>query len=474
MVTGIKAGNFRLISFRAEAGSTTNKRVIGYKDDVAVADATQDFIVGVGVATDVTLNEHFGDIDEFRIVEQDGSTDFAIIIDDIIVDDPVIPVASSHTAEASANTLTPVVGVDDEITLTVKNSLGDTDTDFDGSKNVTITGVEAAPDGSYGSFNGTVLDANAAGAGQVISVTFTDGVATSDLKLNKADGQTIHLSIATVTTPEANALTITPTHGTAATMAVTQDITAPALNGGSFAQQPAITLKDAYGNTCTSDNATVVTAAKEDGGTWTLTGTTTATASGGVAALTNLGATNTAAVNNAQLGFTATGLTKVTSTTVTLPAPMVTGGGSGGSSGSSGSTTTSRSSQGTAIVIVNGKEQDAGKEVKTTEDGKSTMTVKVNNKVIESKIDEVIKNNTSGTGNIVQVSVADTTSEVVKVELAGDIVKKLEENLLDGKRLTTGCLENQIEFGKLLLIGHLLHTACTSSDHGIRSSKSSG
>ncbi|AKL96539.1 hypothetical protein CACET_c30950 [Clostridium aceticum] len=81
-----------------------------------------------------------------------------------------------------------------------------------------------------------------------------------------------------------------------------------------------------------------------------------------------------------------------------------------------------------AIVIVNGQEQNIGKETKTTEDGKSTVTVEVDNKIIESKIDEAIKNNTTGMGNIIQVLVADAKSEVIKVELTGDIVKKLEEN----------------------------------------------
>ncbi|MBF4695317.1 hypothetical protein ISU02_19665, partial [Fusibacter sp. Q10-2] len=229
--------------------------------------------------------------------------------------------AGSHTAEASANSLAPVVGVDNAITLRVKNTLGNTDTAYNGAKNVTITGVEAAPNGSYGSFNGTTLDVNSAGAGQVIPVTFTDGVGTANLKLNKADGQTLGFSLESVTTPATNTLTITPTHGAAATMAVTQDIIAPASNGSSFAQQPKVAVKDAFGNACTGDNTTVVTAAREDGGTWTLTGTTTATASAGVATFTDLGATNAALVNNAQLGFTATGLTKVTSMAVTLPAP---------------------------------------------------------------------------------------------------------------------------------------------------------
>ena len=375
-----------------------------------------------GVASiDVSSISGFDNITYFDFYA--NGSNMQIVLDNIYLTNITAPAPTgNHTATAGADTLSPVAGVDDAITLTVKNTLGNTDTDFDGAKDVTITGVEAAPDGTYGSFNGTALDASSAGAGQVISVTFTDGVANANLKLNKADGQTIGFSIATVTTPTTNTLTITPTHGTAASMAVTQDITAPANNGGSFAQQPRITIKDSYGNICTSDNTTVVTAAKEDAGTWTLTGTTTATASAGVAIFTDLGAVNTALVSNAQLGFTSGAMTKAASTTVALPAPA--------SYGSSGGSTV-QPSQATVIVIVNGKEQDAGKETKTTEAGRTTVTVEVNNKVIENKIDEAVKNNTTGTDNVLQVPISDTKSEVAKVELTGDIIKKLEKNAFD-------------------------------------------
>ena len=216
-------------------------------------------------------------------------------------------------------------------------------------------------------------------------------------------------------------------HGVIATMAVTQNIIAPASNGGNFAQQPKVTLKDAYGNTCTSDNATIVTVAKEDAGTWTLTGTTTATAISGVATFTNLGATNSTIVSNAQLGFTSGIMTKVTSTAIALPAPA----SSGGSGGGGGSSTTAPAGNGTVNVIVNGKTESAGTETNSTENGKSTVTVAVNNKAIESKIEEAVKSNTTGQQNVIQVPVADKKADVVRVELTGDIVKQLETNTFD-------------------------------------------
>ncbi len=102
---------------------------------------------------------------------------------------------------------------------------------------------------------------------------------------------------------------------------------------------------------------------------------------------------------------------------------------SNGSSG--GSTNTPTTQTGTINVVVNGKTENAGTKTNSTEDGKSTVTIAVNNKVIESKIDEAVKSNTTGQQNVIQVPVADNKSDVVKVELTGDIVKQLEKNTFD-------------------------------------------
>ncbi|WP_169817315.1 hemoblobin-interacting domain-containing protein [Andreesenia angusta] len=214
-------------------------------------------------------------------------------------------------------------------------------------------------------------------------------------------------------------------HGAVAKMVVDQNITAPANNGGEFVQQPIIMLKDTYDNICTSDSTTVVTAAKEDGGTWTLTGTATATVTGGIATFTDLGATNATRVSNAQIGFTATGLAKVTSATVTLPSTTPPSGSGGGG----GSSTTAPT--GSVNIVVNGETISAGTELHSTENGKLAVNVTVNNKVIQSKIDEAVRNNKTGQQNVFQVPVADTRSDIVNFELTGDIVKQLETNTFD-------------------------------------------
>ncbi len=103
----------------------------------------------------------------------------------------------------------------------------------------------------------------------------------------------------------------------------------------------------------------------------------------------------------------------------------------GGNSNEESSTPITPSNQDPVIVIVNGKVENAGTETKTSEAGKTIVTVEVKNTVIDSKIEEAIKNNPAGINNHVQIPVADKTSDVVKIGLTGDIVKKLEDNAFD-------------------------------------------
>ena len=110
----------------------------------------------------------------------------------------------------------------------------------------------------------------------------------------------------------------------------------------------------------------------------------------------------------------------------------VSGGGSSSSGSSSGGSTSEPTQQEDAVkVIVNGKEHNAGKETTAVEGGKTAVTIELNNKVIESKIDEAIRNNPNGTGNVIMVPVADTKAGIAKVELTGDIVRRLESNAFD-------------------------------------------
>jgi len=225
--------------------------------------------------------------------------------------------AGVDAVEAVAALSAPEAGASNTVTLTVKDSQGNTVTAFSGEHDVTVSGHEAAPDQSYGSIDGTPL----AGGAVKVTVVFTNGMATVNLKLNKADAQTITFAVAGINTPDT--VDIAPAAGPAVSMKLTADIASPVVNGGTFATQPAVTLVDAFGNVRVHDDATVVTAVKHDAGSWNLTGTTSGQAQAGVVTFTDLGATNPAAVAGAQIAFEAAGLQTVLSSAVSLPWPSL-------------------------------------------------------------------------------------------------------------------------------------------------------
>ncbi|MZK60446.1 Ig-like domain-containing protein [Clostridium beijerinckii] len=234
----------------------------------------------------------------------------------------------AYTVAAVVENVSPIAGETNTVTLTVKDSNGNTDTTFSGLKNVTLSGYTAAPNGSYGKFNPAIMelyslgvDPNSiTGTSKTISLYFYGGVATANLALNNAATQNIVFSVDGVNTPNTDATSITPVPARAEKETLTQDITAPSSNGGRFEQQPIVTIKDMYENVCTNDNTTEMFANKCDAGEWTLTGTTKVTVNNGIARFNDLGATNAAAVTGAQLvfGFDDGG---ILSRTVDLPAP---------------------------------------------------------------------------------------------------------------------------------------------------------
>lgn len=232
----------------------------------------------------------------------------------------------AYTATATTASTTVTAGTDVNITLTVKDSNGNIDTNFNGSKKVTVSGVEKAPDDSYGSFNGVNLTSSSKDE----EINFVEGTATVVLRLNKASEQRISFRVAGVVTPTTNTLTIKVDPAKAASMMIVQQPLAPTTNGGLLKQQPKVALLDVFKNVCTNDNTTKITATKYDTGLWTLEGTTVVTVENGIATFKDLKATAT--VNNvtAQIAFTSPGLEKAVSNTMQLPNI---GGGSGGSGG---------------------------------------------------------------------------------------------------------------------------------------------
>src|SRR5260370_31751005 len=75
--------------------------------------------------------------------------------------------------------------------------------------------------------------------------------------------------------------------GPAARLTIQTQPSSTATAGVVFQTQPVIRIEDAFGNLITTDNSTVVTAARSTGG-GTLQGTLTAVAAGGLVSITNL------------------------------------------------------------------------------------------------------------------------------------------------------------------------------------------
>src|SRR5206468_1086049 len=84
---------------------------------------------------------------------------------------------------------------------------------------------------------------------------------------------------------------------------------ATATAGTAFAIQPVVRIEDAFGNLCSSDNSTVVTATR-NAGTATLQGTTSRTAVNGVVTFSNLSYNK---AENMTVDFGTGGLTGTTS-----------------------------------------------------------------------------------------------------------------------------------------------------------------
>jgi adhesin/invasin len=120
---------------------------------------------------------------------------------------------------------------------------------------------------------------------------------------------------------QATTAAFTITHAAAAKLILTTPPSASTAPTVAFAQQPIVTIQDAFNNTVTSDSASVITAALTTG-TGTLAGTVTKTAASGIADF----AGNNLAINlvgaDKVLTFTSGGLTQAVSAAFTIAAPV--------------------------------------------------------------------------------------------------------------------------------------------------------
>lgn len=80
-------------------------------------------------------------------------------------------------------------------------------------------------------------------------------------------------------------------------------------------------------------------------------------------------------------------------------------------------------------VLVNGKEEAAGSEIRSKEGNLEVVTISLNQDIISNRIDTLINQNTElNQTNILQIPFVKGNADKVNIGLIGNIVKKLEEN----------------------------------------------
>lgn len=248
-----------------------------------------------------------------------GSAQIAASYGGYSVQIPVSVTTEAYGIEVMIDTTSPIAGEENTIRFTVTRSNGETDTNFNGLRNVTVTGILQAPDGSYGHFDGVAASSEGAHA----SVLFTNGVGEAPLSINGALPHLLMFSIDGVV-QTVGPLGVTAAHAVGAALNI-ETQPSGAIDGKPLEAQPVIRVVDDYGNHVT--NASIpVTAEVADGYSSTLFGLTTIPAANGVATFTNLGLNG--AAQEVKLTFTASDLASAESDTFPVEAPFVDGDGS--------------------------------------------------------------------------------------------------------------------------------------------------
>jgi adhesin/invasin len=302
---------------------------------VTVQDANGN-AVGAGVSVTFTVQTGGGTVDcgagptANCSVNTDGNGDAALVAwtlgstagtnsNSLNVSAAGVPGSVSFTATANAGSAATITlqGGDGQ-TGTVGATLGT-------PISVVIQDVGSNPVAGYGvSFaaqQGGSVDCGSGAGPNCVSTTDASGVASATWTL----GSTIGAQTATATAGGLASPTVTfnatANAGAPAALALTTAPSSNANSGLALAQQPAVALRDGFGNPVQQAGVTVTASVASGNGT--LVGTTTAqTSAAGVATFTDLGISGT--VGSYTLRFTATGLTDVVSGSITLSAGVAT------------------------------------------------------------------------------------------------------------------------------------------------------
>ena len=169
-------------------------------------------------------------------------------------DDKTIEVVSTdHLVITGSSTQT--AGSSQTITITAKKSDGDTSTSYTGDKSLTFSGPSAAPSGT----NPTCSDKNAADVnfGTATTITFTDGVATSTMKLYRAQTVSVDVTDGTYGSSDNAAYDLDLTVSPAGLSSYAVTATTPQTQYTGWSET--VTGRDVYQNTVTNDSSSVAT-----------------------------------------------------------------------------------------------------------------------------------------------------------------------------------------------------------------------
>ncbi|WP_269009631.1 invasin domain 3-containing protein [Aquirufa ecclesiirivi] len=230
--------------------------------------------------------------------------------------------AGSANRLVITGTGTQTAGTTQTITITAKDAQGNTITSYTGDKSLTFSGALSSLS-PVTTPKVTDKNSNQVSLGTAATITFTNGVATTNLGLYLAESVTIEVSDGTLSATGADRLAITVGVGSFSKLGLT--LAASQSSGTAFTGTNTLTALDAYGNTVTSFNAStnnVTVTSSLTGSITGLSGTNKLSAAGdfvnGVANLTSLGLTFTGTTGTGTFTFSpATGL-GVTSSNVSI------------------------------------------------------------------------------------------------------------------------------------------------------------
>ncbi|MHA8064940.1 invasin domain 3-containing protein, partial [Aquirufa aurantiipilula] len=170
-------------------------------------------------------------------------------------------VAGTATKLVVTGTGTQTAGGTQSITITAKDQSGNTALTYTGDKSLTFSGGNSS---SSPVTAPTVTDKNASAVnfGTATVITFSNGVATANLKLYKAESAVVSTTDGSISSTGGDRLSVTVTEASFSKLAVS--LTSPQINGTAFTGTNTVTAQDAYGNTFTSfdasqNNVTVTT-----------------------------------------------------------------------------------------------------------------------------------------------------------------------------------------------------------------------